>query len=152
MNKITLPLWLLFSEMAFALTEEPAAKPDAAPLSLSWWDVFVPLLMVIVLIVAVAWATRRLNPKLATMGLGRDIKIISTTALSNHAKLMLVRVDGHDLLVGVTQGNVSLIKDFHGEIGNREESSISKELESAGAKFAQRLQRFKRPKPENDPA
>ncbi len=44
------------------------------------------------------------------------IKVLATRALGNRERLMLVELEGHTVLIGVTQHNISTLHTFEGQL------------------------------------
>ena len=100
-------LWLL----PVSLHAEETEKTPPTPLdNLDLFQMITPLVMVIALIFALAWLVKKLNPGLPKVG--KDIQVISTTPISNQAKLCLIRSGGKDILIGVTNSTISHIQTF----------------------------------------
>lgn len=89
-------------------------------------ETLLALLLVVVAILASTWLIKRLNPRLRKMQAGGNINVADSFALSNRERLMIVNVDGQRLLLGVTSGSISLIKDLTGLA----ESAVSEESPS----------------------
>ncbi len=98
----------LLPGLLWADTEE-TAQPVA---EMNFIQIMMPLLMVIALIFMIAWLVKRFNPKLSTMGMSKEIEILSSTQLSTQSKLSLIRVGGKDLLIGITPQSISLLKEY----------------------------------------
>nr|WP_306670718.1 MULTISPECIES: flagellar biosynthetic protein FliO [unclassified Endozoicomonas] len=101
-----LSLLLLSGFSAFALAEETVDRP--ADLSLT--QVIAPLFFVIVLIFALAWIVKKLN--IGTPTAGQGIKVVSSIPVSSQARVCLIRIGEKDILLGVTNQQVSLIHTF----------------------------------------
>ncbi|KEQ16329.1 flagellar biosynthetic protein FliO [Endozoicomonas numazuensis] len=103
-----LTLWsaLLLTLSSFALGETEADKP--ADLSLT--QVIAPLFFVILLIFALAWIVKKLN--IGTPAIGQGIKVVSSIPVSSQARVCLIQIGDKDILLGVTNQQVSLIHTF----------------------------------------
>ncbi len=109
-KNFALSLLLLLPQTLMAAEDSEIIQPVSPLDNLDLMQMLAPLLMVIALIFALTWLVKKLNPGLPK--LGNDIQVISTTHLSNQARLCLVRAGGKDILVGVTNSNVSHIQTF----------------------------------------
>ncbi|WP_299729568.1 flagellar biosynthetic protein FliO [uncultured Endozoicomonas sp.] len=110
MNKL-LKYFFVLSFFPSALWAEP--EETIQPVSeMNFIQIMMPLLMVIALIFMIAWLVKRFNPKLSTMGMSKEIEILSSTQLSTQSKLSLIRVGGKDLLIGITPQSISLLKEY----------------------------------------
>jgi flagellar biosynthetic protein FliO len=63
------------------------------------------------LIIACAMAVRKLNGS-KFGGSQQALSIVSTTAFSGKERVVLLKVRGRELLLGVTANSVSLLQDF----------------------------------------
>lgn len=97
---------LLHSFLSYAEQATPeVGKHVTANLDVA--SVILSLLLVLVLIIAVAFVLKRFNPQGTSLS---GMKIISTLHLGTKEKLVVVDVDGTQLLLGVTAHQVSLIQ------------------------------------------
>ena len=144
MNKILAFGFLLLTSF-FALAEQVAETvvekaSETAPKSpLDNLDVFqmiAPLLMVIVLIFALAWLVKKINPGMPKVG--RDIQVLSTTPLSSQSKLCLIRTGGKDILIGVTNTNISHIQTFDDPVVTQPENENPAEFSQQFKKLLSR--------------
>lgn len=105
----TLPptCYLCFSS-AFA---DSTAEPESALADISLLQIMMPLLLVIVLIFALAWIVKKMN--IGTTNLGQGITVIASAPLSSQARICLVKVGEKDILLGVTNQQISLIHTFN---------------------------------------
>ncbi|HBF33645.1 TPA: flagellar biosynthetic protein FliO [Candidatus Sumerlaeota bacterium] len=72
------------------------------------------LVLVLGLIIAAAWAARRFLPKnVATGGKSDAIRIVATKMLGGRRSLVLVRVRGQTLLLGMTPQNITTLTEIH---------------------------------------
>ncbi|OED45081.1 flagellar biosynthetic protein FliO [Endozoicomonas sp. (ex Bugula neritina AB1)] len=104
--------------------------------NLDLFQMITPLIMVIALIFALAWLVKKLNPNLPKIG--KDIQVISTTPLSNHSKLCLIRAGGQDILIGVTNTNISHIQTFNEPVSPPVESEDPAEFSQQFKKLLKR--------------
>lgn len=72
---------------------------------ISLMQVLLPLIMVIGLIFALAWLVKRLHP--GSPAIGKGVQVLANTPLSSQARVCLVRIRGKDVLLGVTNQQVS---------------------------------------------
>lgn len=93
--------------------EDSGAAP--APGSLSdWLRMFASLFFVLGLIVLAAWLFRRYGPRtMAQGGRGDAIHIVGSRPLGGRRSLMLVRVRGQTLLLGVTPQSIQCLTEIH---------------------------------------
>ncbi|WP_257252503.1 flagellar biosynthetic protein FliO [Endozoicomonas sp. SESOKO3] len=68
------------------------------------------MFFVIVLIFALAWIVKKLN--IGTPTAGQGIKVVSSIPVSSQARVCLIRIGEKDILLGVTNQQVSLIHTF----------------------------------------
>ncbi|MCL6270131.1 flagellar biosynthetic protein FliO [Sansalvadorimonas sp. 2012CJ34-2] len=68
------------------------------------------LAVVLILIVAMAWLSRRLMT--GSLKAGRHIKLMEVFPLGRNEKVCLVRVQGKTLLLGVTAQNICRLEDW----------------------------------------
>ena len=73
--------------------------------------VLIALAVVIGLIFAAAWAVRRYGGA-ALLGAGSQIRMLATTNVGQRERVLLLEVNGVQLLVGVASGGVSLLREF----------------------------------------
>jgi len=107
MKRLSFALSLtLLSFLSYAEPTTPeVGKHVAANLDVA--SVILSLLLVLVLIIAVAFVLKRFNPQGTIIS---GMKIISTLHVGTKEKLVVVDVDGKQLLLGVTAHQVSLIQ------------------------------------------
>ncbi len=86
-------------------------KPADTLLDISIAQMLMPLLLVIALIFLLTWIVKKIHP--SQRYTGKDITLLSVTPVSNQARLCLVRVSNKDILVGVTNHQVSHIATFN---------------------------------------
>lgn len=83
-----------------------SATPDLMP---SLWRMFAGLAVVLALLGGLAWLLRRgLGAKRANSGLGVE----SALALGDRRSLVVVRVEGRRLLLGLAPNHVSLVTEL----------------------------------------
>ena len=126
----------LFAACAAALAALPAAAQDpASPMSAgSQLQVFAGLLLVLALVIAAAWALRRIGhvPGLSNQA----IRTIGATSVGTRERVVLLEVSGAWILVGVAPGQVrSLATLPKGDLPLAPHSTTA-------PPFAQWLQRF----------
>ena len=127
--KVQTLLLSLFALPAFA---------ETTPLSeMSVLQMIAPLFLVIILIFLLAWLVKKINPGQAT--LGKDITILSSTPVSGQARLCLVRVGSKDILVGVTNQQITHIETFN-------EPVIEQLSESGTNELSKQFSRLLKPK------
>jgi len=107
MKKILLLISLLYSRMILASTNiaEGSIISNAEVLKL-----FGSLASVILLVLIFSYAFKKMNG-LSFSG-DEHIKIISSLAVSQKEKIILVEVGGENLLLGISSGGVSLLKSI----------------------------------------
>ncbi len=106
--KSLLPLLLLLFISPFSVAQETtpevgkhvAANLDAASIILS-------LLLVLMLIIAIAFVLKKFQPQGGKMS---GMKIITSLHLGTKERLVVVEVDGKQLLLGVTSQHINLIQ------------------------------------------
>ena len=93
---------------ACAEVTHPAATPPVAIVSAgSLLQVGAALMLVLVVIAAVAWLVKRLNPNQTAFG--GVVRVVGTTAVGQRERVVLVEVDNTWLLVGVAPGHVTAL-------------------------------------------
>lgn len=105
-----LPLWL--SETAPALNVK---APSGADLALQLTQVLVSLGLVLGLIFAMAWFVRR-RPAVTGQ---RHIEIVERLSLGQKEQLVLVRVAGQSLLVGVSPAGIQMLQSLDADALNQ---------------------------------
>lgn len=103
---------LILTLCSFWLPATALAEP-AKPEDLSLMQVVAPLFFVILLIFGLAWLVKKLNT--GTPSIGYGIKIIANTPVSSQARVCLIRVGGKDILLGVTNQQVTRLHTFDEE-------------------------------------
>ncbi len=116
---------------------ETVAEPDSPPPDLNFAQVMIPMVMVVALIFILAWVVKYFNPRLQATG-GKDIEILANKPVTNQARLSLVRVGGKDLLIGITPGNITLIKDFDAPIVDKTQTGNQTDLSEQFKKLLRR--------------
>jgi flagellar biosynthetic protein FliO len=94
------------------LTAADAAAGDAAPSAVGF-RTFAVLIGTVCALFALAWAARKYGPY-ARVKKSLGLNVIGQVGVGPRAHLSLVRVGNSVLLLGVTQNQVSLIKDLAG--------------------------------------
>ena len=98
--------------LLMSLISLPAAAAEGPALSATnIMHVIGPLLLVLALIFILAKAVKRFN--FQTIGMNQGMSIVTSIPLSNQAKLCLVKVGDKDILIGVTQQQVTHIETFN---------------------------------------
>jgi len=104
---------LLLSESALNAWAAGDAATQPASSGLSSIKALLALLIVLALILGGAWAARRFLPFLPQTSQKNDqIQVLSMRALGPRRSIHLLQVDGHRLLVGSTDTNISLVKEL----------------------------------------
>jgi flagellar biosynthetic protein FliO len=67
------------------------------------------LLLVFGLMGAVLWGLRRMQSRIVQAVPGRRLQIIETAGVGARQKIALVRVDGHEMLVGVSPAQITAL-------------------------------------------
>ena len=93
-------VFLLSISSSLSVSAETVTTPE-----LSIMQVLMPLIMVIGLIFVLAWLVKRFHP--GTPSIGKGVQVLANTPLSSQARVCLVRVGGKDVLLGVTNQQVS---------------------------------------------
>lgn len=129
---------LLFPTSLLAQTvAETVIEPETPPPELDFAQVMLPMVMVVALIFILAWLVKYFNPRLQTTG-GKDIEILANKPVTNQARLSLVRIGGKDLLIGITPGNITLIKDFDAQVIDMTETESQTDLSEQFKKLLRR--------------
>ena len=125
-NYLTALLLLPTSLLAQAVAET-VAEPESPPPELNFAQVMLPMVMVVALILILAWVVKYFTPRLHTTG-DKEIEILANKPVTNQTRLSLVRVGGKDLLLGITPGNITLIKDFDAPVVDNTEAESQPDL------------------------
>ena len=88
----------------------PVLASDSEVTGISLRAIFI-LIIIICGLFALAWALKKYGP-VARVKKSLGLDVLGQVALNTKANLALVRVGKSILLVGVTQNNISLIKDL----------------------------------------
>lgn len=114
------------------VTDSPPAYRSVDPLSLeSVLQLLLGLGLVLGTIFVIAWLLRRVT---LLPGQHRKLKVVAALSLGQRERAVLVQVGDQQLLLGVAQGQVTLLKSF-------EQPVIQPETES-GTAFSQTLSRY----------
>ena len=117
----------------------PIYAEEVTPISeMSIMQMITPLLLVIVLIFLLALIVKKINPKLSAT-IGKDIDLLSSTQISAQGRLCLVRVGCKDILVGVTNQQITHIQTFNEPVVEKQSEPVTTEI----AKLFNRLLRAK---------
>lgn len=99
--------------VALALLPSLGAAAGTAPVAAGQaLQVVLGLCVVLGMIVAAAWAARRLQA-IRPQGSGH-IRVIEGMALGTRDKLLLVEVDGRRVLLGLSPGRIATLHSFNG--------------------------------------
>ncbi|HOO38434.1 MAG TPA: flagellar biosynthetic protein FliO [Deltaproteobacteria bacterium] len=93
-----------------SLMASPVLASDSEVTGISLQAIFI-LIIIICGLFALAWALKKYGP-VARVKKSLGLDVLGQVALNTKANLALVRVGKSILLVGVTQNNISLIKDL----------------------------------------
>lgn len=96
--------------VCLSLMASPVLASDSEVTGISLQAIFI-LIIIICGLFALAWALKKYGP-VARVKKSLGLDILGQVALNTKANLALVRVGKSILLVGVTQNNISLIKDL----------------------------------------
>ena len=108
---------------ACALVPGLCAAGSSAPVGFGQaLQVVLGLLVVLGMIVAAAWAARRLQA-IRPQGHGH-IRIIEGLAVGTRDKLLLVEVDGRRVLLGMSPGRITTLHAFGGDITPQFEDAL----------------------------
>lgn len=80
--------------------------------------------MIVLVLFATYYFTKAISKKMTNSSSSRHIRIVDRVALSQNKFMLLVEIDKKFLLVGVSDNNISVLKEF---------DSLSLELDRAGA-------------------
>jgi len=97
--------------IAIAPTSLFAAEPAsvAASPSASFLQMLLGLAVVVGLIFAIGWLTRRINPASASNG---PIRVVSAASVGPRERVVLVEINDSWLLLGVAPGQVNLLQSM----------------------------------------
>ncbi len=110
----------------FALGIMPAFAETKPISEMGIAQVVAPLFFVVLLIFLLAWLVKKINPNQPSIG--KDIMVLSSTPVSNQARLCLVRVGNKDILVGVTSQQVNHIETFNEPVIEQPQGSVTSDL------------------------
>ena len=111
----TIAVLALLPNLCAAGSTAPVASGQAL-------QVVLGLCVVLGMIVAAAWAARRLQA-IRPQGSGH-IRIIEGMALGTRDKLLLVEVDGRRVLLGLSAGRIATLHSFSGEATPRFDEAL----------------------------
>lgn len=83
--------------------------------------------IVLGIIIAVLYLVKRFTDSRISKTGRSEIKLISSFYLGNREKLVIVEAENKKLLLGVTQNNISLLKELDEKIENIDESKEEKQ-------------------------
>lgn len=132
-------LWLLGMPLLGWSTE--AAKPPSGAAALI--QTAVGLSIVIALILALAWTSRRLSG--GTLGNAQFMKIVAVQPLGAREKIVLVDVAGRQMMLGVTPGRIVTLHVFDEPVvsvpdtAERRQGSLAAR---SSTEFSRKLQEF----------
>ena len=102
-----------FSGASMAQGAEPVVEATYGGVTMGTIvETLLALVLVAVAIFASSWLIKRINPRIRQMSSGREIKVVSSFSLGSRERLVIVEVQEQRLLVGITSGSISLIKDL----------------------------------------
>lgn len=102
--------------------------PGAASAPVSGLRMWLPLAFVLVVIVALAWAARRMFPRMGRSGGGDAITVLSRCTLSPKQSLCLVRLGQRVVLLGLTPDRINTLA----EISDPDEAALLTAAASSG--------------------
>jgi flagellar protein FliO/FliZ len=100
------------------------------------WEVALGLALVVAVILAAAWAMRRMVP--GATGAGAALRVVGALPLGPRERLLLVEVGGRQLLLGVTAQQISTLHSF-------DEPVVPPGGGPVGSEFAARLREMLAP-------
>lgn len=117
---------------------EPVKTVSAVGLGGAWLSTLVALLAVIALILACAWAVKRLGGLQGAQA--GALKVIAVMPVGTREKIALVQVGEQQVLVGITPHQINLLQSFEHPIVQCSEPPVSE--------FAAKLQSLLAKKPD----
>ncbi len=82
-------------------------------------DLLVQVVLASAVVLGLAYASLRLlNGAMSGRMTGRNLKVIEAVAVGRRAQVVLVEARGKQLLLGVTDTSVALLREVEGEDGN----------------------------------
>lgn len=134
------PVFLLMGFPLVSWSTEAAARPSGVAAVL---QTFAGLGVVIALILALAWVSRRLSG--GALGNTQFMKILAVQPLGAREKIILVDVSGKQMMLGVTPGRIATLHVFDEPIvqipasAERRGSSLAAR---SSTEFSRKLQEF----------
>ncbi len=119
--------------------QKEVANNRTDPEATSWFSVqdLLPLAIVLLLILSLAWIIKRYKPAQAILGGGGVLEIVARLPISTKQTLLLVKIGRQLVLLGQSQDNISMlgsVSDPHevsmivGEVISRSPGSLSQEF------------------------
>ncbi|WP_144395183.1 flagellar biosynthetic protein FliO [Pleionea sediminis] len=103
--------FLFFSSAVVAIEEVTKQKTTQVPsLASSVVSVFIALVFIIIIIIACAWVLRRMGG--AGFQKSADIKVCASHMLGAKERLVIIKVDGKHILLGVTPSSINKIEEL----------------------------------------
>lgn len=88
-----------------------------------WVSMMGSFLVVLGLLIATLIAIKRMGPKLGVTG-GKQLRLIEVKNLGNRQKIILMSVNNHQILIGLSPQSISKLGDFPSAVDNFDTSSI----------------------------
>lgn len=88
-----------------------------------WVSMMGSFLVVLGLLIATLIAIKRMGPKLGVTG-SKQLRLIEVKNLGNRQKIILMSVNNHQILIGLSPQSISKLGDFPSAVDNFDTSSI----------------------------
>jgi flagellar protein FliO/FliZ len=128
MKKYSILIAILFSEISsvFALERKSTTAPDqvlSETIGVShYFQMFLGLFLIIILIFGLAWLVKRINNFQGSMNC--VLKLMSMVSVGQREKIVLIQVGKQQLLIGVAPGKVNTLLVLDELIENKPISTI----------------------------
>jgi len=135
-NKVIASLLVLYSQTSLAQTDVEVGKH--ANVNLDAFSMIISLFMVLALIIASAWILKKFN---LTQRSASGMKVITSLPVGHKEKLIVVQVGDEQLLIGVSQQQVTLLKVLDTPLTM--EPQVSQDISQSLSKFLTKSTRNK---------
>jgi len=131
---------LLAHSIFSAETATSGFIPDAEIGITSFVKMFFGLIIVVIIIFAAGWLSKRLN-LVQKFSSGYQIKNLATLSLTSREKVSLIEVGGQQILIGIAPGRVSRLHRFDENIQLEEINSTVQDTTTFADQFNQLIGR-----------
>ncbi|MCY4329939.1 MAG: flagellar biosynthetic protein FliO [Endozoicomonadaceae bacterium] len=114
MKKNYLWISLIFYQSISAVYAESSDQPVNIPEGITLRNItetLVALVLVSIVIFVFAWLIKKINPQLRS-SYNKNMKVLARLPISAREQLVLIEIYDQQILLGVTSGSISLIKEL----------------------------------------